>query len=324
MLILGIQGSPRAKGNTEWMLESFMEEAFHFGKSHEVLIPSKMDIKPCRGCRLCEEKGYCAIDNDDMTRVVYPLLRKADLVVMASPVFFYNVPSQLKALIDRSQTLWARKYIMKLEDPASRWRKGFFLCLGATKGKNLFEGPGLTAKYFFDGISADYAGILGYRQIEKPGDFAKHPDADREVREKARELIRPYMNRKKIVFVCRENACRSQMSAAFARMYGGDRLEVFSGGSEPASMVNPLMQEVMSEKGVDMAFKKPVSLEEAIGEMDMNYGVTMGCEVACPVLPGAEIIEWDLTDPAGKPIEVMREMRDEIEGKVRDLVEQIG
>jgi len=320
MMVLGLQGSPRKKGNTDILLSAFIEGAAGSGADVLTLNPSKMKIEPCTGCRFCEKNGYCVITGDDMSREVYPALRKADLIVVASPIFFYGVPSRLKALIDRSQALWSRKYLMKLMDPGAKWRKGFLLSLGATKGKNLFEGTSLTAKYFFDGIGAAYEGSLTYHQIENAGDIQKHPSAIDDVRRKAAELIEPLSKRKRIIFICRENACRSQMSAAFAQIYAGGRLDVSSGGSAPATEVSRLMMDVMAEKGIDMAFKKPVPFETALGIRKIDYAVTMECEVSCPVMPGTEIIEWNLPDPSGKPIEFMRGLRDEIEKKVIDFV----
>ena len=323
MLVLGLQGSPRKGGNTDILLSSFIEEAAGRGADVLVFNPSEMRIEPCRGCRFCERNGFCVIDGDDMSRVVYPALRKADLIVMASPVFFYSVPSQLKALIDRCQALWAGKYLLKLSDPGSKWRKGFLLSAGARKDEHLFDGINLTAKYFFGTISAPYTGSLVYNQIENIGDIQNHSSAIDDIRRKAAELVEPLLKRKRIIFVCSGNAGRSQMSAAFAQIYAGDRFEFLSGGSKPASEVSRLMTEVMAEKGIDMAFRKPVSLEAAMGRGKADYAVTMGCEVSCPVLPGAEIIEWDLPDPKGQPIDFMRGLRDEIQKNVMDLISKL-
>ncbi len=322
MLILGIQGSPRNKGNTNKLLSAFMDEAENLGAQTVKIDINKKNIEPCDGGRTCEKKGTCPI-NDDMSNEIYPLLRKADLVVMATPIFFYSVPAQLKSLIDRSQTLWSRKYKLNLDDPNRKWRHGFMLAQGATKGKNLFEGLSLTAKYFFDAVGANYDGSLEYRHIENPGDIAEHPSALMDAKKKAAEFIKPLFNRKKIIFVCRENSCRSQMSAAFAQMHAGDKLEVISGGNEPAHEINNIMEEVMAEKGIDMAYRKPQSIDDATLYSKPDVVVTMGCEVSCPVFPGAELIEWDLPDPAGKPKEFMRDIRDEIEVKVLDLVKKL-
>lgn len=317
MFILGLPGSPRRKGNTSVLLSSFLSEAEAFGARTRYLEVARMNISPCRECRTCEREGFCPID-DDMQEV-YSLLRQADLVVSATPIFFYGFTAQMKALIDRSQALWARRYVHKLEDPGRKWRTGLLLALGATKGKNLFEGVDLTAKYFFDAVGASFEGTLGYRQIENPEDIKGHPAALRDVAQKAAALVRPFEERKKVLFVCRENAARSQMASAFARYHAGDKLDVESAGSAPAEAVNPMMIEVMEERGFDMAFRKPKSLDETLGYFSPELIVTMGCEEECPYIPGARSEEWDLSDPEGKPFSFMREIRDNIKERVKQL-----
>ncbi len=321
MFILGLQGSPRVNGNTSVLLSAFMEEAEKLGAVTHTIIADRKNIKPCKEYKTCESKGFCPID-DDMQSEIYSFLWQADIIVMATPVFFYSVPAQLKALIDRSQTMWARKRCLKLEDPGRKWRSGFVLALGATKGANLFEGLNLTAKYFFDAVGADFKGSLTYRKIEEPGDISKHPTALNEAREKARELVKPYQNRKKVLFVCKGNACRSQMSQAFTRYHAGDRIEAMSAGDSPATTISELMTQVMAEKGLDMAFRKPRSVQEVIKTNAPDIIVTMGCEVSCPIVPGAKVINWDLPDPKGKPIEFIREVRDDIEKKIMDFVRE--
>jgi len=126
------------------------------------------------------------------------------------------------------------------------------------------------------------------------------------------------------MFACRENACRSQMAAAFARYYAGDKIDVSSAGSTPAESINPVMVEAMAEKGIDMAYLKPASLDSVIDRTRPDMIVTMGCGEECPFLPGVQMIDWDLPDPAGQPIAFMRDVRDKIEQQVRDLIEMIG
>jgi multimeric flavodoxin WrbA len=276
MLVLGLQGSPRRKGNANYLLSAFLNEAASLGAKTHTIEVVKKNIIPCKEIVVCETKGFCPID-DDMKHEIYPLLRQADVIVAASPVFFYNVTAQLKALIDRSQALWARKYRLKLRDPAWQYRRGYLLAVGATKGKNLFEGLNLTANYFFDAIGARFEGSLTYGQIEKAGDMEKHPTVMKDVKNAVRQLLKPLVDRKKILFACRENACRSQMASAFAQHYAGDKLDVLNGGSEPAEKINPVMAEVMQEKGIDMAFRIPKTIEEAISEAQPATIVTMGC-----------------------------------------------
>jgi len=320
MLVLGFQGSPRKKGNTNYLLSVLMEAAEALGAQTRIIEAAQKHIVPCLGCGFCEKKGICITKDDDMTLEIYPLLREAEVVVLATPIYFYNVPAQLKALIDRSQTLWSRKYKLKLTDPARHYRRGFLLAQGATKGKNLFEGVELTAKYFFDAVGAEYHGSLSYRHIEAVGDMEKHSTVHTDVKNSVDRLISPLLDRKKILFACRENACRSQMAAAFAQYLAGDKIEAVCAGSEPAEKINLDMVKVMAEKGIDMGFRKTRFLDKAVSELQPDMIITMGCGEACPFIPGTQRLDWDLPDPAGKPLDVMRNVRDEIEKKVKALV----
>lgn len=323
MFVLGLQGSPRKKGNTAYLLSVVLAEAEKRGaETAQVFVPD-LNVAPCLGCGFCEKKGYCVNMDDDMAHKIFPAIRKADLVILASPVYFYNVTAQLKLLIDRTQALWSRKYRLKLNDPGRPSRKGLILAIGATKGKNLFDGMELTAKYFFDAIGASYSGLLGYRRIESFGDMEKHSGHLSDVGNLLNGLV-PFFTRKKVMFACRENACRSQMAAAFARFYAGGTLDVFCAGSEPAESINPLMVEAMAEKGIDMAYLNPALLDAVVSGTQPDIIVTMGCGEECPFMPGVEMIDWDLPDPAGHPIDFMRNVRDEIEKRVRDLIEKIG
>jgi len=169
-------------------------------------------------------------------------------------------------------------------------------------------------------VGAGFDGSLTFREIEGPGDITKHPRAATEAKEKAGAIAESFLNRKKVLFVCMENACRSQMAGAFTRYYAGDRIEVESAGSTPAQEINPQMEDVMEEKGVDMAYIRPKSIEEVLDYMSPDIIVSMGCGEECPSVPGVEPMGWDLPDPAGKPIDLMRRTRNEIEGKVNELI----
>lgn len=321
MLAIGLQGSPRKKGNSDLLLNAFMRSLEDQGADTHTIEVTRMHIEACKEITVCEKKGICPID-DDMGQI-YNLLRKADIIVAASPVFFYNVSAQLKALIDRCQTMWARKYMLKLKDPGYRTRKGFLIAVGASRGKQLFDGLHLTAKYFFDGISAEYAGSLTYKGIEKRGAILDQPDMDTDVKRASTELMKGLANRRKVLFACRENACRSQMAAAFARMHGGEKLDVNCAGSEPAENVNPMMVEVMQEKGIDMAFKSTQALDDHIALGPPDEIITMGCGEQCPFIPGVTRQDWDLPDPAGQTIDFMRNIRDKIELKIKTYIETI-
>jgi arsenate reductase len=131
------------------------------------------------------------------------------------------------------------------------------------------------------------------------------------------------MEKKRIVFVCVENARRSQMAQGFAEAFGQGTVEVYSAGSRPSSAIDPLVIVVMKEKGIDISAKHPKSLND-LPPIEMDYLVTMGCEETCPAVLAKKIIEWQIPDPKGKPIDFFREVRDLIENRVKALFEQIG
>jgi arsenate reductase len=321
VFVLGLMGSPRTRGNTDLLLDAFLEGAQ--GKGAEVLkidVPSK-HITPCQGCRFCEKQGFCRLKNDDMGEMNY-LLRRADIVALATPIFFYGPSAQIKALIDRSQALWARRYIMKLTDPKAPFRRGFLLAVGATKGKELFTGTNLVAKYFYDAVGAHYEGFLGFRQMDAPGAIAHHPTALTDARKKGEELAGTLAGRKRALFLCRENACRSQMAEAFLQYYGGEMFDAQSAGDQPATEVNPQTVEAMAERGIDLAFRRPKGME-AINNAALPFDlvVQMGCEMSCPVTPAGRVENWELEDPAGRSLEAMRTIRDEIEKRVKLIIE---
>jgi arsenate reductase len=131
------------------------------------------------------------------------------------------------------------------------------------------------------------------------------------------------MERKKIVFVCVENARRSQMAQGFAEVLGQGEIEAYSAGSRPGSAIDPLVIEAMKEKGIDLSSKKPKGLND-LPPVEMDYLVTMGCEETCPAVLSKKIIEWEIPDPKGKPIDFFREVRDMIENNLKNLFKEIG
>lgn len=126
----------------------------------------------------------------------------------------------------------------------------------------------------------------------------------------------------KIAFICIENARRSQMAQGFAEALGQGKLEVYSAGSSPSSSIDPLVVEVMKEKGIGLSGKRPKSLNE-LPPVEMDYLITMGCEETCPAVLAKKIIEWEIPDPKGKPIDEIRRIRDMLEAKVKMLLEEV-
>jgi protein-tyrosine-phosphatase len=126
-----------------------------------------------------------------------------------------------------------------------------------------------------------------------------------------------------VLFVCVHNAGRSQMAAALLARHGGDAVEVRSAGSAPAERINPAVREVMAEIGIDLSAERPKLLTtDAVEAADVV--VTMGCGDACPVFPGKRYLDWQLSDPAGRGVEDVRPIRDEIDARVRALLAELG
>lgn len=125
-----------------------------------------------------------------------------------------------------------------------------------------------------------------------------------------------------VLFLCVHNAGRSQMALGWFERLAAGRARAFSGGSEPADRVNPVAVRAMAEVGIDIAHETPRRWgDEDLASADVV--VTMGCGDTCPVVPGARYEDWLLEDPAGRPIEVVRRVRDEIEGRVRRLLDEL-
>ncbi|MFC1872481.1 flavodoxin family protein [Chloroflexota bacterium] len=173
MKVLGILGSPRVKGNTHLLLEAALKGAGENGAETETILADKIHVEPCREYYGCERDGNCVI-RDDMDGI-YPKLLAADVLLVASPIFFYAVPAQLKLIIDRCQALWVRKH--RLEMPmGAPGRKAGLICVGATSGEKLFYSTLYTMKYFFDAVDADLNEKLLVRGVDERGAIKDHPE----------------------------------------------------------------------------------------------------------------------------------------------------
>jgi arsenate reductase len=125
-----------------------------------------------------------------------------------------------------------------------------------------------------------------------------------------------------VLFVCVHNAGRSQMAAGYMQALAGDRVDVLSAGSEPKDQINPIAIQAMAEEGIDIAGNQPkVLTTEAVRDSDVV--ITMGCGDACPIFPGKRYEDWELTDPAGRGIEDVRPIRDDIKGRIQALLAEI-
>jgi arsenate reductase len=125
-----------------------------------------------------------------------------------------------------------------------------------------------------------------------------------------------------VLFVCIHNAGRSQMAAGWLRYLAGDAIDIRSAGSEPANQINPVAVEAMREVGIDITGSTPKLLQNQ-DVQDSDVVITMGCGDTCPIYPGKRYEDWDLTDPAGQPIDVVRQVRDDIRGRVDKLIGEL-
>jgi arsenate reductase (thioredoxin) len=129
-------------------------------------------------------------------------------------------------------------------------------------------------------------------------------------------------SRPTVLFVCVHNAGRSQMAAGWLTQLAGDRVEVRSAGSEPADQINPVAVDAMREVGIDITAEKPKMITtDTVSHADVV--ITMGCGDTCPYFPGKRYEDWELIDPAGQSIEIVRQVRDEIRDRIKTLVEEL-
>ena len=187
MKILAVYGSPRSNGNTQQLLDEFLKGCAPGKPAITKIFLPGLKITPCMEHYVCTKTGYCDID-DDMTGL-YKSLEGVDIIVIASPIFFYGLTAQTKVFIDRGQVFWARKHILQNKFTALRKRKGFFISTAATKGEKVFDGAKITIKYFFDALNIKYAGDLLVRLNKEKDNVKKHPNALREAFNLGRKLI---------------------------------------------------------------------------------------------------------------------------------------
>ncbi|WP_010525249.1 arsenate reductase ArsC [Nesterenkonia sp. F] len=141
--------------------------------------------------------------------------------------------------------------------------------------------------------------------------------------ETAPETARDAEHRPSVLFVCVNNAGRSQMAAGFLRELAGDAVVVHSGGTEPAESINPVAVEAMAETGIDISSRVPDELSPATVQ-ESDVVITMGCGDECPFYPGKRYEDWQLDDPAGQGVEAVRGIRDDIRSRVEELITTLG
>jgi arsenate reductase (thioredoxin) len=125
--------------------------------------------------------------------------------------------------------------------------------------------------------------------------------------------------KKRLLFVCVENSCRSQIAEAFARIHGGDHVEVFSAGSRPSGQVNPKAVEIMNEIGYDLSTHESKSLDD-LPDIEWDFVATMGCGDECPYVRAKVREDWQIPDPNDMPLDEFRRVREEIERRVKSIL----
>ena len=187
MKILILSGSPRRHGNSERILARLHNQLEKSGHHVDLIRLTRLSISGCLGCGGCEQTGNCVIE-DDMQKL-YPLVCAAEVVILASPIYFYGLSAQAKLFIDRCQALWSRKYLLQKPISPLEGRRGYLLCTAATTGEQLFTGARLTARYCFDAMDIMYTGELFYTGVDRPGSIDNHPDFPEKTDEFIKQIV---------------------------------------------------------------------------------------------------------------------------------------
>lgn len=185
-LVVGIYGSPRKGGNTDILLDTVLSSLAQGSVEIEKVYVRDLKMMGCIECGRCDETGQCAVK--DQMQQVYPLLDRGSVIILSSPIFFYGLSWQAKALVDRAQALWARRRL-GLSTKREGFLGGYLLAVGATKGKNLFLGVELVAKYFYDALGLPYRGGLFYRNIEKKAEILEKKEVLEEAKEFGKRIL---------------------------------------------------------------------------------------------------------------------------------------
>jgi multimeric flavodoxin WrbA len=176
MRALGIYGSPRKAGNSDILLDNALKGIHDQGAVVTRIYVRDLRISGCIECGGCEKTGICIVQ-DDM-QGVYPLFDETDVIILSSPIFFYGLSSQLKALVDRGQAMWSRERLRVAAPKKEKYRgRGYLIAVGATRGEKMFQGAQMVAKYFFNALNMRYEGGLFLHGIEEKGAVRERPEA---------------------------------------------------------------------------------------------------------------------------------------------------
>jgi multimeric flavodoxin WrbA len=188
MKVVAFFGSPRVHGNTDLLLEETLKPIREAGHDIVSFKLNLMNIKPCQNCGGCTKTGVCVVD--DAMKEVSAAIRSADRVILASPIFFFGLSAQAKAMIDRCQAFWCDKYLLKKTIPAGpRGRKGLLIVVGGMKKEDGIHCAETTARAFFRTISIPEHATVSFLGVDAKGEILNHPTALKDVYEAGKKLI---------------------------------------------------------------------------------------------------------------------------------------
>ena len=189
--VLGISGSPHRHGNTETLLDAFLDGAERGGGSVEKVILKNLDYSPCRGCNACHKDGQCILKDD--APPLFDQVLAVDCLAVSSPIYSMGITAELKGLIDRAQYLWARKFILKslyFTDEHIKQHKGIFISTAGLSWDNVFDAafPAITA--FFNTMGFEYYDNIIANDMDRYQGIRGHPTALADAQAKGQEVIR--------------------------------------------------------------------------------------------------------------------------------------
>lgn len=188
MKVIALHGSPRVDGNIDILLKETLKAINDAGHEVKLFKLNNLNIKPCQDCGGCDDTGVCII-NDDMDEI-YDAIREADRVILASPIFFFGLSAQAKIMIDRCQSFWCEKYLLKKPIPEGQYkRKGLLLLVGGMKKEIGIQCAEASAKAFFRSISIPTHETLSFTGFDKKGSILQHPAALKDAYEAGKRLV---------------------------------------------------------------------------------------------------------------------------------------
>jgi len=188
MKVIAFHGSPRTGGNTEILLHEALRGITAAGHEVRLFTLNLMNIRPCQNCGGCDETGCCIVE--DEMGPIYDAIRGADRIILASPIFFFGLSAQTKAMVDRCQAFWCEKYLLKKPIPEGPLgREGLLLLVGGMKREVGVHCSGTTAQAFFRTISVPRHQTLSFLGVDAKGAIREHPTALREAAEAGEKLV---------------------------------------------------------------------------------------------------------------------------------------